>query len=252
MTAPGSSKVARPPVVAIVGYTLRSSLPGRRWIGALVPCAVALLFGVLVQSLDGTAEADFAQVASNALFALVMPVTCLVVGDAVLGAELRSGVFAFTWLSPVAPWKIVLGRWVGGTIAAAGSLAVAFALSALVAGADASAGAVALSAAFGAGAYVAVFMAIGCVTRRAAVWSLAFVFLWERLLGSALDGVAQLSPSWQARAAFVDFADGPVDLVREGVPQGTSALARLCLIAVVALVVAAAQLRRIRVSGSSD
>lgn len=252
MTATRSSLGARPPVVAIVVYTLRSSLPGRRWIGALVPCVVAVLFGVLVQSLDGTAEADFAQVASNALFALVMPVTCLVVGDAVLGAELRSGVFTFTWLSPVAPWKIVLGRWLGGTIAAAGSLAVAFALSALVAGADESARAVALSAAFGAGAYVAVFMAIGCVTRRAAVWSLAFVFLWERLLGAALDGVAQLAPSWQARAAFVDFADGPVDLVREGVPQGTSALARLGLIAAVALVVAAAQLRRIRVSGSSD
>ena len=36
--------------------------------------------------------------------------TCLVLGDAILGAEVRSGVFAFTWLSPVSYRTIVAGR----------------------------------------------------------------------------------------------------------------------------------------------
>ena len=45
-----------------------------------------------------------------------------------------------------------------------------------------------------------VFIAIGCITRRTAVWSLAFVFLVERLLGAALTGIAQLSPTWESRA----------------------------------------------------
>ena len=243
---------ARHPVVAVLAYTLRTSLPGRRWIGILLPCAAAVLFGLLARGLSGSAEADFADVAAIALFGLILPVTCLVVGDAVLGAELRSGVFAFTWLSPVPSWQIVLGRWAGGTVVAAGSLGLAFAAAAVVAGAPESAAPAAVAAAFGSMAYVAVFLVIGCVAKRAAVWSLGFVFLVERLLGAALSGIAQLSPSWEARAAFVGLSDGEDSLVRAGIPHGTAALVRLVVIAAVALALAANRLRHLTMSGSAD
>jgi hypothetical protein len=243
---------ARPPMVAIVGYTLRSCLPRRRWAGALAPCAAAVVFGLIARGLDGAPADDFAQVAALALFALILPVTCLVVGDAVLGAEVRSGTFAFTWLSPVPPWQIAVGRWIGGSLVAAGSLAASFALAAVAAGVPSSAGPAALAGAFGAAAYVAVFVAIGCIAQRAAVWSLAFVFLVERLLGAALSGIAQLSPSWEARAAFVDLSSGPADLVRKGIPAGTGALVRLAVITAVALAVASVRLAHLTLRGSAD
>jgi hypothetical protein len=249
---PATTARPRPAMVALVGYTLRSCLPGRRWVGALIPAAAALLFGFIASTVDDTAVRAFAGVSANALFGLVLPVTCLVIGDAVLGAEVRSGSFTFTWMSPVPAWKITLGRWLGGTFAAAGSVAVAFALAAVVAGASESAGWIALSAAFGAQAYIAVFLAIGCITKRAAVWSLAFVFLVERLLGAALPGIAQLSPSWEARAAFVGLSDARADLVREGIPHGGAALVRLCLIAGVALAVTTGRVRRLKLTGSAD
>ena len=252
MTAPTRARRPLPPVVAIVGYTLRSCLPGRRWIGALLPAAASLLFGLIATTLDEPADFAFAGVAATALFALVMPVTCLVVGDAVLGAEVRSGSFTFTYMAPVPTWQIVVGRWLGGTIAAAGSLAIAFALAAMVAGTPESAGAVAVSGAFGAGAYVAIFIAIGCITNRAAVWSLAYVFLVERLLGSALAGIAQLSPSWEAAAAFIGLTDGREDYFRDGIPHGTGALVRLVVITVVALALSSARLQRLHITGSSD
>ncbi|MFZ6005678.1 MAG: hypothetical protein ACOYXM_17270 [Actinomycetota bacterium] len=252
MTAPVSAARRRPPLISLVVYTLRTCLPGRRWVGVLLPCAAAVLFGLLVHGLDEGAEADFANVAANALFGLVLPVTCLVAGDAVLGAEIRSGSFSFTWLSPVPTWQIALGRWVGGTIVASGCIAASFALSAVVAGAGESVAAVAVAGAVGAMAYVAVFIAIGCIARRAAVWSLAFVFLVERLMGAALSGVAQLSPGWEARAAFIDFVDGPTDLVRKGIPVGGGAVVRLLLITAIALAVASARLRRLTLSGSTD
>lgn len=251
MTAP-TGMARRPPLVALVGYTLRACIPGRRWIGVLIPCLVALLFGALVQAIGGDPTEDFAHVAAEALFGLVLPVTCLVVGDAVLGAEVRSGALTFTWMTPVPTWLIALARWIGGTIVAAGCLSVAFALAAVLAGAGSSAPGAAVAAAFGAMAYVAVFLAIGAMARRAAVWSLAFVFLVERLLGAALAGIAQLSPSWEARAAFIGLTDGPESLVREGIPDGTGALVRLMLIAVVALAVASWRLGRLQLSGSSD
>jgi ABC-type transport system involved in multi-copper enzyme maturation permease subunit len=237
---------------AVVVYTLRSALPGRRLLGAMVPAATSVLFGLIATTLPDTADAAFAGIAANALFTLVLPVTCLVIGDAVLGAEVRSGTFAFTWMSPVPTVLIAFGRWIGGTLAAAGTLAVAFALAAVVAGAPEQADAVAVAGAFGAGAYVAVFLAIGCITKRAAVWSLAFVFLVERLLGAALAGIAQVSPSWEARAAFVGLIDVREDLERNGIPHGSGALVRLVLITAVALALADQRLRHLKQAGSAD
>jgi hypothetical protein len=237
---------------AIVRYTLRSALPAKRWVGALLPAAAAVLFGLLATTLDDAADSAFVEVAAPSLFLLVLPIGCLVVGDAVLGAEVRSATFSFTWMSPVATWQIALGRWIGGTLVAGGVLAAAFALAALVAGAPATAGAAAVSAAFGAGAYIAVFIAIGCITRRAAVWSLAFVILVEQLLGRTLPAIAQVSPGWMARAAFLGLTDIRDDLEREGMPHGTGALVRLVVIAAIALVLANWRLRHLRLTGSAD
>lgn len=243
---------ARPPFVAMTAYALRASVPGKRWIGVLLPCAAAVLFGLLASTIDDTAARSFAEVAGIALFGLVLPVTCLVIGDAVLGAEVRSGAFAFTWLAPVPAWQVVAARWLGGSVVASAALGVAFALAAVVAGAGDLAVPVALGAVFGAQAYVAVFLAIGVIARRAAVWSLAFVFLGERLLGAALSGVAQLSPSWQGRAVFIGLGDVPGDLVRSGIPHGGDAVVRLVLISVVALALAAQRLGHLRLTGAAD
>lgn len=243
---------ARPPMVAIVVYTLRMMLHGRRWIGLVLPSVTAVLFGLLARALEDSAADSFAQVASTALFGLVLPVACLVIGDAVLGSEIRSGSFTFTWLSPTPTWQIVLGRWLGATIVGGGTLAGAFALAAVAAGHPANADAIAVAAAFGSMAYIAVFLAIGCLVRRAAVWSLAFVFLVERLLGAVLAGIAQVSPGWEARAAFIAFANAPADLVRDGIPHGGAAIVRLLLITLVGLALASWRLGHLRLSGSTD
>jgi ABC-type transport system involved in multi-copper enzyme maturation permease subunit len=239
--------------VAIVVYTLRSCIPPKRWAAILLPCAGALLFGLLAYAIDDTAERAFANVAAEGIFSLVMPIAALVIGDAVLGAEMRSGTFQFTWLSPAPTWQIVLGRWVGGSIVALVTIAPSCALAAVVAGTPESAGPAFLAAAVGSVSYIAVFIVIGCITRRTAVWSLAFVFLIERLLGAALSGIAQLSPTWESRAIFVGLLDdAPSRLERSGIPQGGSAVIRLLIVTVVVLVVANWRMHHLRLSGASD
>lgn len=240
-------------LVGVVVYTLRSCIGRKRWLGLLLPCAGALLFGLLSLAIDEPASEAFARVAADGIFALVVPIASLVIGDAVLGAEIRSGVFHFTWLTPTPLGLIVVGRWMGGAIAGVATVVPACALAAVVAGQPGAAGAAAVGAAGGALAYVAVFVAIGCVARRAAVWSLAFVFLVERLLGTALTGIAQWSPMWEARAVFVDFAPGvPDSLAREGIPAGTGALVRLGVLCVIGLLIARRRLAHLRLSGASD
>ncbi|MCA1691564.1 MAG: hypothetical protein LC733_04935, partial [Actinobacteria bacterium] len=126
--SPPSARRQRPeravPVLGtLVAYTLRACLPGRRRLGLLLPVLGALLFGLLAHVVVADSDQEaFAVVASAGLFSIVLPIGCLVIGDAVLGAEVRAGTLLFTWLSPVARWAIVLARWAGGTLVASLSM----------------------------------------------------------------------------------------------------------------------------------
>jgi ABC-type transport system involved in multi-copper enzyme maturation permease subunit len=238
---------------AIISYTLRACFPPKRWVAILLPCAAAVLFGLLTRAVDDPPARAFANVAAEGIFGLLMPIAALVVGDSVLGAEVRAGTFHFTWLSPVPTWQIVLGRWIGGSLVALATIAPSCALAAVVAGVPQDAGPAFLAAAVGSVAYIAVFIAIGCLTRRTAVWSLAFVFLVERLLGAVLTGIAQLSPMWESRAIFVAFADdAPRRLERDGIPAGGAAIVRLVIVSVVVLVLANWRMSHMRLSGATD
>ena len=239
--------------VAILRYTLQSCVPPRRWAAILLPCAGALLFGLLARAINLSPERAFANVASEGIFSLVMPIAALVIGDSVLGAEVRAGTFHFTWLSPISTWQIVLGRWLGGSIVALVTIAPATALAAVIAGAPSSAWPAFIAAAVGSITYVALFIAVGCITRRTAVWSLAIVFLVERLLGAALTGIAQISPTWESRAIFVGLLDDPPNrLVRDGIPQGGAAIVRLLIVAAICLLIANWRMSHMRLSGASD
>jgi ABC-2 type transport system permease protein len=251
-TAAAGARRRRSPFAAVLGYTLRACLPLKRRLFLLLPCGGALLLGLL--SLVDAADRDeaLAAVADVGLFTIVLPIACLMIGDAVLGAEARSGTLPFTWLSPVAFPVIVAGRWLGGTLLAWMTVVPACVLAVLAAGVPEAVGPMALATAVGAAAYVALFVMIGSVTRRAAVWSLAVVFLGERLLGAALSGIAQLSPTWESRAVYAELGPDADALLRDGIPQGWGAVVRLAIITVVCLAVASWRLGRLRLTGASD
>jgi ABC-2 type transport system permease protein len=245
------STATRSPLAAIVRYTVRACIPSQRLL-ILLPIAGALLFGLLSRLADAAPATAFAGVGGTAMHTLILPITCLVIGDAMLGAEIRSGVFAFTWLSPVRYSTIAGGRWLGGWIVAGALLAPAAAASAVVAGASSSAGAAALAALAGAGAYLALFVAIGATFKRPVVWSLVLVILVERLLGAALAGIAQLSPGWLAEAVLVGLTGVSGGLRREGVPSGWAAVGRLVLVTLVGLAIATRRLRSLKPASSAD
>ncbi len=237
---------------AALGYTLRVSIPPKRWWTLALPCVGAVLLGLLSLTSDAPPEDVFPHVADVGLFALLIPIGCLVIGDAVLGAEIRAGTFHFTWLTPVPVRTIVLARWFGGWLIALVTLVPAVVLSAFAGQNAASAAPLALATAAGSAAYIALFVLIGCTTKRAAVWSLAIVFLVERLLGAALSGIAQLSPMWLGRSVYAGLCDDASFLIREGVPSGWSAVVRLVVLTVVMLALATWRLRHLRLTGASD
>ncbi len=254
--APPRDERALPsPFVALLGYTLRACLPARRWWGVLLPCLGALLFGWLATLPDDVSRTRaFAFVAEGGLFGLVLPLTCLVIGDAVLGADLRAGTFTFTWLSPVRFVSIITARWLGGWLVALVTLVPALTLATVVAGVPEGAGPMALAAVTGSAAYLGLFVMLGAMARRSAVWALAVVFLGERLLGGVLSGIAQISPMWEAQQVYAGLADdaGGPRLLREGTPNGWSAVVRLAMILVVTLAIATWRLGRLRPTGGDE
>ena len=250
MSEPVGEKV-RSPLGAVVAYTMRACVPARRGV-LLLPFVGAVLFGLLSRLSDEAAVTAFARVGGTAIHTLVLPITCLVIGDALLGAEIRSGVFAFTWLSPVSYATIVVGRWLGGCLIAAVVLAPAAVVAAVLAGAPSSAGPALVAVVAGAAAYLAVFLAVGATFPRPVVWSLALVIIVERLLGAGLAGIAQLSPGWLAQAALVGLTGPAADLQREGVPSGWAAVGRLVVVAAAGLALASWRLRHLRPASASD
>ncbi|MEY2478061.1 MAG: type transport system permease protein [Actinomycetota bacterium] len=237
-------------MTAIVEYTLRACLPLRRLIGLGLLMVAALLFGLVGRAVEDSPAGAFATVANSGLFGLVLPLAGLVVGDAVLGAEVRKGTFHFTWLSPVARWRITVGRWIAGTGVIAVTIAPAFLVAGLIAGTRQGGWAAAAGGALGGSAYVAVLMAVGATFRRAAAVSLALVFLGERLLGTVLSGVAQWSPQWEGAAVFTAWSDGVSS--RDGIPTGAGAVIRLVLITALGLALTTWRLRKLKLAGPGD
>jgi hypothetical protein len=222
----------------------------RRLLGIGLLCGAALLLGLTARPISDGPDAAFATMANSGLFPLVLPMAGLLIGDAVLGAEVRRGTFHFTWLSPAPVSHIALARWAAGSVVLLLTIVPAFALAAVVAGAPDSAAPAAAGAAFGGIAYVAVLEAVGAAFRRAAVVSLVLVILVERLLGTALDGIAQWSPQWEGAAVFTAWAPDIPD--RSGIPIGGDAVVRLLLLTAVGLGVAVWRLRRITLASAAD
>ena len=236
--------------VELVAYTLRACLPLRRLAGLGLLVVAALLFGLLGRVVEDVPPAAFATVANGGLFGLVLPLAGLVVGDAVLGAEVRKGTFHFTWLSPVPRWRIAVGRWLGGTLVLVAALVPSFLLAGVIAGTPRGGAAAAVGGALGGSAYVAILMAVGATFRRAAAVSLALVFLGERLLGTVLSGIAQWSPQWVGAAVFTGYSQDVSD--RAGVPAGTGGVVRLVLLTAIGLGLTTWRLRKLKLAGPGD
>jgi len=252
VTTQAAERALPRPFVAAFVYALRVCVPPKRAALLALPCAGALLFGLLARTVEEPTPAGRFNTISGALFGLILPLACLVVGDAVLGAEVRAGTFGLTWLSPVRFSTIVLARWLAGWLVAAGALVPALALSAVIAGVPGAVAPIALATVAGTAAYLALFVFIGATFRRAAWWSLAIVLLGERLLGGVLTGIAQLSPQWLASMVYAGLGPDAGGLERTGMPTGGAAVGRLALLTVVFVLLAVHRMRRLRFAGGGE
>ena len=128
-------------------------------------------------------------------FTVVLPLTALIIGTSVLGAEIDDGTIVQLLATPVRRLSVVLSKYI-----AAAALTVAFgAVPLYLAGAIATGPASRLALGLLAGAvaasvvYNALFVLLSVLTSRAIAFGLLYVLVWEGLLGSLVAGVRLLS-----------------------------------------------------------
>ncbi len=177
--------------------------------------ALAVLLGVAVGAGDRTdpVTGGIGLVSSYGL-ALFVPVTTLVFASAVLGEPNEDGTLVYLWLRPVARWRLV-------AVAVAAALTVALPLVVLpmtLAAAATGAGAGLVVATLVATslatlAYAGVFTWLGLRARRALLWGLAYILVWEGFVARAGGTASLLAIRAHARSLLARLADGPPDLV---------------------------------------
>jgi ABC-2 type transport system permease protein len=185
------SRLFNPVVLRI---TLRATLGRKR---AVVFMLVPLVLILLTVALKLVAKSPVwpAEFLGAFGFSVVLPLTALVIGTSVLGAEVDDGSIVHLLATPVSRLSVVISKFIAAVL-----LTVLFgAIPEFAAGAIARgfsdkltlgllAGAVVASV-----AYNALFVMLSVLTTRAIAVGLLYLLVWEGLLGNLVGGVRVLS-----------------------------------------------------------
>jgi ABC-2 type transport system permease protein len=230
----------------IAGITLRATLGRKR----------ALLFGITPLILVGVtvalklAHPERASWPADILglfgFTVVLPLTALLIGTSVLGAEIDDGSIIHLLATPV-PRPLVIGA----KYAVAAVLTMIFAgLPELVAGliATDTRQALGLFAGVLAGSlmYNAVFLMISVLTTRAVAIGLLYALIWEGLLANLVPGARLLSVGQYSLGIANSIAHQPGLTAALGLP---TAVGMGAAITAITLVIAARRLASFTIKG---
>jgi ABC-2 type transport system permease protein len=189
-------------LTSIYSLTLRQ-LQGRWRIAALLVVAAIPLVPALIAALSSdkptALELDDGLI-NGVLASAVLPILTLVLATPVFGNELEDKTLSNLTLTPLQRWRIVTPK-LGAAISIAVPLIVLSAVvSVLLAfdgaeidGAGRAAAATAIGLAIGALVYGTMFAWLGLRTSRALGIGLLYVFIWEGLFGTFVDGLKYLS-----------------------------------------------------------
>jgi ABC-2 type transport system permease protein len=218
--------------------------------GRMAALAAVGLIGVLIGFAIGNSDpidpdqAAFSFVDGYGL-GLLVPATALVFAAAALGDPAEDATLVYLWLRPVARWRIVVASF-----AASVSVAIPFAVVPTVVaagltrtGRDLPVAALCASA-VAVTAYSAMFLGLGLLVRRALVWGLAYVLIWEGFVARSGTAAARMSILVYARSLMADLADREPPRLAASVPV---AIGVPLAVGVVALALTTWAMRRIDV-----
>jgi ABC-2 type transport system permease protein len=180
------------PVIA--GITVRATLGRRRAILFAIPAVILIALTLILRASHPAALVWPDQLLGDFGFSVLLPLTALIIGTGVLGAEIDDGSVVHLLATPVRRADVIITKFA----VAFGLTALFAAVPELIAGllaphAGKLAWALFVGALVGAVVYSAAFVLASVVTSRAIAFGLLYVAIWEGLLSNLVGGVRILS-----------------------------------------------------------
>ena len=179
----------------VAKITFRATMGRKRVFLFAIPPVILLLVTVLLKLAKPERASWPADILGVFGFSVVLPLTALIIGTSVLGAEIDDGSIMHLLATPVRRSTVIMTKF-----AVAAVLTMIFvAVPELIAGLIATGGATKLAVGLFVGAlagsviYNAVFVMISVLTTRAIAVGLLYLLVWEGLLGNLVSGVRELS-----------------------------------------------------------
>jgi ABC-2 type transport system permease protein len=236
------------PVVAAI--TLRATMNRRRALLFAVPALLLAGVSVLLK-LTATGTSWPAGFLGEFGLSVVLPLTSLIIGTSVLGAEIDDGSIVHLLATPVPRAQVVVSKF-----AVAAALTIAFgAVPEYLATAIASGLTSGLALGLLAGAltasviYNAVFVMLSVLTTRAIAVGLLYLVVWEGLLANLVPGVKLLSVSQYSLSVADSIARNPA--LHAHLTLATAVVAAV-IVTAAALALGTRRLSRFAITGDSS
>ena len=230
-----SGRVATPGAfAALYRLVLRHQVTRGRIVLFAVIAAISVGLGWLLSTAGDDRVESTVDVVSFFGLGLIVPVVALVLGSAALGNWVDDETLVYVWLRPVSRWVIAGAATLASiTVAVPVTVVSLGALAAIGTGADAQVvGAAVASTALAGMAYGAVFVAVGLLIRRALLWGLVYVFIWEFFVARAGAGAARLSINSYAASILARLTDQEIRLADRGLTTSYIVLVTVTVVAV--------------------
>ena len=183
------------------------------------------------------------------IVAAILPIVTMALATASFGNDLEDRTLGYIVLNPVSRWSIVLSKMLAPVAIAGPALILSGVVATLIGlGGDVrTAGAVAVGLLAGIVAYSAIFVWAGLMTTHAIGFALLYVFLWEGVLSSLLEGVRYLSVRAYATALMAGIDESGLGVLKDTSIEPTAAIVGVVAVSVVFFLMAVVRLRRMDV-----
>lgn len=234
----------------VASITLRSTLGRKRALLFGLPAMILILVTLILKASHPGNVNWPSLILGDFGFTVIIPLTALIIGGSVLGAEIDDGSIIHLLATPVRRYTVIMTKF-----AVAAAMTMVFAAgSELVAGLIANGGATKLTIGLFVGAlvgsviYNALFIMVSAATTRAIAVGLLYVLGWEGLLGNLVSGARVLSIGHYSLG--IVNAISPDASLDAGLGL-TTAVVMAAIVTVATLVLASRQLARFSLRGDA-
>jgi ABC-2 type transport system permease protein len=243
------------PTVAWI--TIRATLSRRRALLFALPAVILILFTLALRLSRPPSSEWPSHVLGTFGFSVLLPLTALIIGTSVLGAEIDDGSIVHLLATPVRRSSVIMTKFAVATVLTMVFAAVPELIAALISGGGSSPPAhptgpgfvtpidisgsklalgLFLGALIGSVVYNAIFVMVSVATTRAIAVGLLYVLIWEALLANFVSGARLLSVSHYGLGIANGIAHDPA--LEAGLTTATSVIMG-AIVTVAALALAA-------------